>query len=478
MTESLDMLLLARAQFAFTVAFHIIFPAFTIGLASYLAMLEGLWLKTGKDVFLTLYRFWVKIFALSFGMGVVSGVVMSYQFGTNWSRFSEITGNVLGPLLGYEVLTAFFLEASFLAIMLFGWDRVGRKLHFISTCTVAVGTLISAFWILSANSWMQTPAGYEIRDGIFYATSWLEVIFNPSFPYRLTHMIFAAYLTTGFAVIGTAAWQLLIQHKNPAIITMMKMGIIFVCIVTPLQMFAGHAHGVNVHEHQPVKLAAMEGHWETHTGAPLVLFGFPNEKKEANDFELAIPKLGSLIVAHDFNAEIKGLKEWPVDERPPVAVVFWSFRIMVGMGMLMLFTAFAGLWLMKTGRLESNKYYQRLCVLMAPSGFIAVITGWFTAEVGRQPYTVYGLLRTVDSTSPITANSVGMSLVVFIFTYMIVFAAGIYYIFKLIRKGPEESLHPHTDLESEPVLGTRLDIGDYEHQLKLAIESPAPDKEA
>ena len=473
--DTFDMFFLARAQFAFTIAFHIIFPSFTIGLASYLAMLEGLWLKTGKDVYLTLYRFWVKIFAISFGMGVVSGVVMSYQFGTNWSRFSEVTGNVLGPLLGYEVLTAFFLEASFLAIMLFGWNRVGRNLHFASTCIVAVGTLISAFWILAANSWMQTPAGYEIRDGVFFATNWLEVIFNPSFPYRFTHMVLAAYLTTAFVVVAVAAYQLILGNSNPAIVTMMKMGIIFVCIVIPLQLIAGHEHGVNVFKHQPVKLAAMEGHWETYTGAPLVLFALPNEKEEKNDLELAIPKLGSLIVAHDVNAEIRGLKEWPRDERPPVPVVFWSFRIMVGIGILMLFTAATGLWLFITGKLESNKIYLRLCTLMGPSGFIAVIAGWFTAEVGRQPYTVYGLMKSIDSTSPVTANSVGLSLVVFIFTYIVVFSAGLYYIFRLMKKGPADSLHPATDLESEPVLGTRLDIGDYEHQLKI-LTDPDSDK--
>ena len=471
-SDTFDMLLLARLQFAFTIAFHIIFPSFTIGLASYLAMLEGLWLKTGKDIYLTLYRFWVKIFAISFGMGVVSGVVMSYQFGTNWSRFAELTGNVLGPLLGYEVLTAFFLEASFLAIMLFGWNRVGRKLHFTSTCIVAIGTLISAFWILAANSWMHTPAGYEIKDGIFYATNWLDVIFNPSFPYRFSHMILAAYLTTAFVVIAISAYLLLSGRRNSAVVTMMKMGIVFVCIVVPLQILAGHFHGVNVFEHQPIKLAAMEGDWETHSGAPLILFAMPNQEKEKNDYELAIPKLGSLVVAHDFNAEIRGLKEWPKTERPPVPVVFWSFRIMVGTGMLMLLTAFTGLWLLRKNKLDTNRSFLKLCTLMGPSGFVAVIAGWVTAEVGRQPYTVYGLLKTVDSTSPVTANSVGMSLVVFIFTYIVIFSAGLYYIIKLVKNGPAESLHPAEELESEPVLGTRLDIGDYEHLLKKASHPP------
>ena len=468
MLDSLDMLLLARIQFAFTIGFHIIFPALTIGLASYLAVLEGLWLKTGKQYYLSLYRFWVKIFAISFGMGVVSGVVMSYQFGTNWSRFSEITGNVIGPLLGYEVLTAFFLEASFLAIMLFGWDRVGRKLHFFSTCTVAIGTLISSFWILSANSWMQTPAGYEIRDGIFYVTSWWEVIFNPSFPYRLVHMVLAAYVTTGLVVVAVGSFLLLRGKRSDETVVMLKMGIVFLCIVVPIQIVAGHSHGVNVHEHQPIKLAAIEGHWESHKGAPLVLFAIPDRKAELNHLEVAIPKLGSLIIAHDLNAEIKGLKEWPTDERPPVAIVFWSFRVMVGLGMLMLLLSYIGLLLLVKQRLETASIFLKSCVLMGPTGFIAVITGWITAEVGRQPYTVYGLLRTADSVSPITADSVGMSLVVFMFTYAVVFSAGMYYMARLVCKGPQPLKNDTADLQSAPVLGTRLEIGDYEHELKVS----------
>ncbi len=465
MQESIDMLFLARCQFAFTVAFHIIFPAFTIGLASYLAMLEGLWLKTNRDVYLILYRYWVKIFAISFGMGVVSGVVMSYQFGTNWSLFSEKTGNVLGPLLGYEVMTAFFLEASFLAIMLFGWNKVGRRLHFFSTCMVAIGTLISAFWILAANSWMHTPAGYEIRDGVFYTTSWLEVIFNPSFPYRFLHMVFAAYLTTAFTVISIAAIQILRRQQREANVVMLKMGILFVIVVTPLQLLIGHEHGINVHEHQPVKLAAMEGHWETHRGAPFYLIAMPNEEQEKNDFQIGIPKLGSLIVTHSLDGEIKGLKEWPASERPPVAIVFWSFRIMVAIGMLMLLVAVWGLWLLLNNQLTQNRIFLRLCALMLPSGFIAVIAGWFTAEVGRQPYTVYGLLRTVDSVSPVTVESVGMSLIVFVFAYTIVFFAGIFYISRLVLIGPTEKAEPISAMESKPVLSDRAGMGDLKHGL-------------
>jgi cytochrome d ubiquinol oxidase subunit I len=437
MGEQETMLLLARAQFGFTISFHIIFPAFTIGLASYLAVLEGLWLWRGGEAFLRLYRFWIRIFAISFGMGVVSGVVLSYQIGTNWSRFAEVTGNVLGPLLGYEVLTAFFLEASFLAIMLFGWDRVGRGLHFFSTCMVAIGTLISAFWILAANSWMQTPAGAEVQDGVFVVLDWGEVIFNPSFPYRFAHMVLAAYLTTALVVVAVGALQLLRGRRADENRLMLRMGLFLIAVVAPLQLLVGHGHGINVHEYQPAKLAAMEGHWETHRGAPLVLFGWPDEAAERNAFELSVPKLGSLVVAHDLDAEIKGLKEWAPAERPPVAVVFWSFRAMVGLGALMILLGWLGAWLIWRGRLDHASGFLRACVAMGPAGFIAVLAGWITAEVGRQPYTVYGLLRTADSVSPVTANMVGLSLIVFVFVYAIVFSAGFYYMAVLAWRGPE-----------------------------------------
>jgi cytochrome bd ubiquinol oxidase subunit I len=434
----LDMVLLARIQFAFTIAFHIIFPSFTIGLASYLSVIEGLWLRTGKPVYRELYQFWVKIFAVSFGMGVVSGVVLSFQLGTNWSEFSSATGNVLGPLLGYEVLTAFFLEASFLGIMLFGWNKVGPRLHFAATCIVAVGTLISAFWILAANSWMQTPAGYELRDGVFYATSWVEVIFNPSFPYRFTHMVLAAYLTTSLVVASVAALHLLRGTQPQHARVMMKMAMGFLAIVVPLQIIAGHEHGVNVHEQQPIKLAAMEGHWESHDrDAPLVLFGLPNQRGERNDYMLAVPKIGSLLVTGSFDGAIKGLKEWPAEDRPPVAWVFWAFRVMFAIGILMLFIGWVGSWLIWRDALERQRWFLQLCFLSGPLGFIAVISGWIVAEVGRQPWTVYGLLRTVDSVSPVTLAAVGTSLIVFVFVYSIVFTAGSWYLFKLAWAGPQ-----------------------------------------
>jgi cytochrome d ubiquinol oxidase subunit I len=460
LTDGLDMVLLARLQFAFTVSFHIIFPAFTIGLASYLAMLEGLWLKTRRDVYLHLYRFWVKIFAISFGMGVVSGLVMSYQFGTNWSLFSELTGNVLGPLLGYEVLTAFFVEASFLGIMLFGWNKVGEKLHFVSTCMVAFGTLVSAFWILSANSWMHTPAGFEIRDGTFYATDWLEVIFNPSFPYRYVHMVLAAYCTTGLVVGSVGALHLLRGSCTEPARVMLHMALGFLAVVVPLQLIAGHEHGAEVYEHQPIKLAAMEGHWETYeNNAPLILFAIPDEEKEANSLTVQLPRVGSLIVAGSFDGRIRGLKEWPPSERPPVGIVFWSFRIMVGLGMLMLFIGLCGAFLIWRKNLESQRWFLRLCFAAGPAGFIAVLTGWFTAEVGRQPYTVYGLLRTVDSVSPVTAAAVETSLIVFVFAYAIVFAAGTYYIFELAFKGPEEKGPPAGGDPHQAILGVPMAVG-------------------
>jgi cytochrome d ubiquinol oxidase subunit I len=455
-----DMVLLARLQFAFTVAFHIIFPAFTIGLASYLAMLEGLWLKTGRDVYLRLYRFWIKIFAVSFGMGVVSGLVMSYQFGTNWSLFSELTGNVLGPLLGYEVLTAFFLEASFLGIMLFGWNKVGRKLHFASTCIVAVGTVVSAFWILAANSWMQTPAGYELRDGVFHATDWLAVIFNPSFPYRFSHMVLAAYVTTGTVVAAVASYHLLRGSHRESATVMMKMAVGFLAIFVPLQIIAGHEHGLNVYEHQPAKLAAIEAHWESYErDAPLYLVAMPNEETESNDYALAIPKIGSWIAAGASDNPIQGLKEWAPEDRPPVPIVFWSFRVMVGLGMVMLFIGLYGTWAMWRGRLTEQRWFQRLSMLSAPAGFIAIITGWIVAEVGRQPYTVYGLLRTVDSVSPVTASAVGTSLIVFVFVYTIVFGAGLFYILQLVRRGPGDTAEPPSAGKEEPIIGLPLAMG-------------------
>ncbi len=435
-----DPILFSRIQFAFTVSFHIIFPSLTIGLASWLAVVEGLWLKTGNQAYKDIYTLWVKIFAITFGMGVVSGVVMSYQFGTNWSAFSDRTGNVIGPLLAFEVLTAFFLEASFLGIMIFGWERVTAKMHFLSTITVAFGTVVSTFWIMAANSWMQTPSGYEISpEGIFHPLNWIDIIFNPSFPFRLLHMITGAYLATAFFVGGIGAFYLLKKrHLNQARI-MFGMAMLMAIFVAPFQIFLGDLHGLNTFHHQPAKVAAIEGLWETEKGASLILFGWPDDTTEETKYALKIPKLTSLILTHNLNGEVKGLKEWQPDARPPVMLPFWSFRVMVGLGCLMALTGLMALWLYLRGRLFTPRWFQIWCVGMTPSGFIAVLSGWFVAEVGRQPYIVYGLMKTLEAVSPVLGQHVFISLLAFILVYSFIFGAGIYYIIKLIQKGPGPS---------------------------------------
>ena len=439
MFELPSALLLARMQFAFTVSFHFLFPAITIGLASYLAVLEGLWLKTGRDVYLDLFRYWVKIFALVFGMGVVSGIVMSYQFGTNWAVFSDKAGPIIGPLMAYEVLTAFFLEAGFLGVMLFGMSKVGKRLHFTATLMVALGTFVSAFWILSVNSWMQTPTGYAMNaNGQFIsAGSWLAIIFNPSFPYRLAHTISAAYLTTAFLVGGVGAWHLLKDRQNPRSRIMFSMAMWMAAIVAPAQILLGDMHGLNTLEHQPVKVMAMEGHYQSHPdGAPLILFGIPNSAENRVDYAIEIPKLSSLILKHDINAPMAGLDTIPKENQPPVGVVFWSFRVMVGLGMLMAGLGLLSLYARARGKLYTWTGLHRFALVMAPSGLIAVLAGWITTEVGRQPWTITGLLRTAESASPLAAPAVAASLVAFVIVYFAVFGAGIVYILKLMAKAP------------------------------------------
>jgi cytochrome d ubiquinol oxidase subunit I len=430
--------ILARVQFAFTVSFHFLFPAFSIGTASYLAVLNGLWLVTRDRAYLKLFEYWKTIFAITFAMGVVSGIVMSYQFGTNWSAFSQKAGAVVGPLMGYEVLTAFFLEAGFLGIALFGRQRVGDTMHMVAVVMVALGTLISATWITSANSWMHTPAGYSINAaGNFVPEDWWAIIFNPSFPYRLVHTALAAFLTTAFAVGGVGAWHLLRDRDNRQSRIMFSMAMWMAAIVTPLQILAGDLHGLNTLEHQPQKIAAIEGHYETHRdGAPLVLFGLPDDEAEITRYAVEIPKLGSLILAHDPNATLRGLKEWPRDQRPPALIPFITFRIMVGIGFLMLGIGMWSLWARWKDRLYESRALHRAALVMGPSGFIAVLAGWYTTEVGRQPYTVYGLLRTADSLSPVSAASVGASLIGFILVYFIVFGMGVYYLLHLMRRTP------------------------------------------
>ena len=435
-----DPIMLARLQFAFVISFHILFPAFTIGLASWLAVIEGVWLKTGNPVYKEVYHHWVKIFAVIFGMGVVTGVVMSYQFGTNWAPFTDSVANVIGPLLGFEVLTAFFLEASFLGIMLFGWGRVSPKMHFASTVIVAVGTLVSAFWILSANSWMQTPVAYRMdKLGLLHATNWLAVIFNPSFPYRFVHMILAAYLTTAFAVGGAGAYYLLAKKHVAHGKVILSMAMLTALFIAPLQLLVGDMHGVNTLEYQPAKVAAMEGIWDTQKGADLQLIATIDEENETTNSILSIPKGASLILTHHADGELKGLKEWAKEDRPPVNVVFWSFRIMVGLGMLMIATGLLAALLYWRKKLFENKLFHRWCLAMAPSGFIAVLAGWFVTEVGRQPYTVYGVLRTSDGVSNVPPEAMLFTLISFIVIYTAIFGAGIFYVFKLIKNGPKKA---------------------------------------
>lgn len=443
---TLDPVVLARAQFGFTLAFHILFPAFTIGLASYLTVLEGLWLITGRETFRTLYRFWIKIFAVSFGMGVVSGIVMSFEVGTNWSRLSAMAGPILGPLMSYEVLTAFFLEAGFLGIMLFGWERVGPKLHLLATMLVAIGTILSMFWILSANSWMQTPAGYAVRNGQFVPVDWWAVVFSPSFPYRLVHMALAAYLTTGMTVCGISAWYQARGRAAAEARVMFAMAIGLIAVLAPLQILVGDMSGLEVRAHQPAKLAAIEGDWDTTDQAPAILFAWPDEAGERNLYELAIPKIGSLILTHRWNGTVEGLKAFPPELRPPVVIVFWSFRIMVGLGLLLLAIGWGGALLAWRRKLYESRWFRAICMAATPAGFLAVLAGWVTAEVGRQPFVVYGLLRTDQANSPVPAAGIAGSLVLFIIVYGLIFSAGTYYILRLIGQGPEAAagsgVHP------------------------------------
>lgn len=432
----LDPLLLARIQFAFTISFHIIFPAFSIGLASFLAVLEGLWLKTGNAHYREVYLFWVKIFAVAFGMGVVSGVVMSYEIGTNWSIFSDKVGNVIGPLLGFEVLTAFFLEASFLGIMLFGWNRVSKRMHFAATIIVAIGTLISAFWILSANSWMQTPQGFSIgTDNRLYPTNWLQIIFNPSFPYRLVHMVIAAYLTTAFMVGGVGALYLLKQRHLPHAKIMLAMAALMAIFVAPIQLLIGDAHGLNTLQYQPAKVAAMEGLWESSNSVPLLIFALPDQTARKNTAEIGIPNAASLILTHHWNGEIKGLNSFGNDI-PPVLPVFYAFRVMVGIGTLMILIGLASVIQYGREKLFNTKWLHVWWVVMMPSGFIAIIAGWFVTEIGRQPFIVYHTIKTASAVSPaIVGLQVAWSLLAFVIMYAFIFGAGGFYIIKLIIKG-------------------------------------------
>ena len=448
----MDAVLLARIQFAFTVSFHIIFPAFSIGLAAFIATLLVRWRLTGEDKFYRLARFWTKIFAVSFAMGVVSGIVLSYQFGTNWSRFSEVAGNIIGPLIGYEVLTAFFLEATFLGIMLFGWTRVSPNLHVTAAVLVAIGTSMSAFWILSANSWLHTPAGHEMRNGIAYPVDWMKIVFNPSFPYRFAHMFTAAYLTTSLVVASVGARYLMTNRFVEEAKTMLRMGLGMVAVLAPLQMVIGDAHGLNTAEHQPAKIAAMEAHWDGSKPGELVLFGWPDQKAELNHIEIAIPNVASMIITHDPNGLFKGLKDFKAEDRPPVLPVFFAFRVMVGIGLAMIAIGGIGAYLWWRKSLFDAGWYLRPLTYAWPLGFIAILSGWWVTETGRQPFLVYGILRTVDAVSNVSFWAVLTSLILFVLVYTSVFSMGILYINKLIEKGPDvKTAEPPDAVPSRPL---------------------------
>ncbi|TQV73186.1 cytochrome ubiquinol oxidase subunit I [Aliikangiella marina] len=428
----LDVLMLSRIQFATNISFHILFPSITIALAWFLFYFKLRHNISGHPVWMRIYRFWVKVFALSFALGVVSGITMSFQFGTNWPGFMEKVGNIAGPLLGYEVLTAFFMEATFLGAMLFGVSRLPNWLHTLSTFLVALGTSMSAFWILALNSWMQTPQGFEMIDGVAFPVSWFDIIFNPSFPYRLAHTLIASGLTAAFLIAGLSAYRLLREDEKLAPKVALKTAVITAAVLMPLQILIGDLHGLNTLAHQPQKVAAMEGIWETEKGAPLLLFAVPDETKRANDFEVGLPKVASLILTHDWEGEIKGLNEFE-GEHPPVKPVFYGFRVMVGIGVLMLIVSWVCVWQMR-----SNKSLSRplLTVLlwMTFSGWIATLAGWYVTEIGRQPFMVNGVLKVSEVVTSIPPGNVAFSLTVYLLVYLGLLYAYIHTLFFMARK--------------------------------------------
>jgi cytochrome d ubiquinol oxidase subunit I len=433
----LDPVLLSRLQFAWVIGWHILMPAFTVGMASYIAILEGLHLVTGRGVYLRISTFWIRIFSVAFGVGVVTGVVMPFQIGTNWSRYADAAGNVVGPLFAYEGLTAFFLEAAFLGVLLFGRRLVPPWAHFVAALMVASGTLFSSFWILAANSWMQTPAGYEVIDGRFFPKNWFDVVFTPSFPYRLAHTVTGFFVTTGFVVTGIAAWLLRKGRSVEEARVMLSMTLWLLTFLVPLQIFLGDQHGLNTAEHQPAKLAAIEARWDTERSFPLALFAIPDPANETNRYAIEVPYLGSLILTHSLDGGIKGLKEFKPEDRPPVAIPFFAFRIMVGIGFLMLATVAVSWWLRYRRRLFDSPWFLGLCMMMGPLGFVAVLAGWTTTEVGRQPWTVYGLLRTVDSVAPsLKGGDVLVSLLAYMAVYLIIYPSAVFIAARLVRAGP------------------------------------------
>lgn len=432
----LDPLVLSRLQFAFVVSFHAIFPVFTIGLASYIAVLHGLFYKTANHAWDRLAQFWTKVFAVVFGMGVVSGIVMSFQFGTNWSNFSYATSNFLGPVLSYEVVTAFFLEAAFLGVLLFGRNKVPQGVHLFAAIMVAIGTFISSFWILSANSWMQTPAGYELIDGRFHITSWFEAIFNPSFWYRFAHMGMASFLTGGFVVAGVSAWFLLRNRDVEANKKALSMCLWLLLFLTPAQAVIGDFHGLNTLEHQPTKVAAMEGNWETRSNVPLLLFALPDQENQTNRFELGIPSMASIILTHSADGVIPGISEVAPEEQPPVMLVFWSFRVMVGLGFLMIGVALVGLLMRRKGRIFESPLFLKTLVAMIITPFLAVLSGWIVTEAGRAPWLVYGVMTHAQGLTPsLTGGMALFTLIGYIAVYSVVFVVGVYYLTRVVRNG-------------------------------------------
>jgi cytochrome bd ubiquinol oxidase subunit I len=451
--DVLDALVLARMQFAANITFHILFPTISIALGWVLLFFRSRWLRTQQPGWLTAYRFWTKVFALTFALGVVSGITMSFQFGTNWPGFMEKAGNIAGPLLGYEVLTAFFLEASFLGIMLFGHGKVSERVHLLATFLVAFGTTLSAFWILSLNSWLHTPRGFELVGGEFQVTSWWEIIFNPSLPYRFTHKLLASGLTVGFLLAGVSAWQLLKGATNTSTARVLRTGLTLAAVLIPLQILVGDMHGLNTLKHQPAKVAAMEGVWDTEAGAPLLLFAWPNEKTRQNDFAVGIPKLASLILTHSPEGEIKGLNEFK-GAHPPVAPLFFGFRIMVGTGVMMLLVSWAGLWLLRQHAWTPAALPRPLLwalSLMSFSGWVATVAGWYVTEIGRQPFIIYGLLRTADVASGVPPSKIALTMALYVVTYLALVAAYVT-VLKYMAEKPESALH------SEPVQPATLRV--------------------
>ncbi|WKB52602.1 cytochrome ubiquinol oxidase subunit I [Eleftheria terrae] len=458
----MDALMLSRIQFAANITFHILFPTISIALGWTLLFFRWRWLRTQAAGWLTAYRFWTKVFALTFALGVVSGITMSFQFGTNWPGFMERVGNVAGPLLGYEVLTAFFLEATFLGVMLFGHGKVSERVHLLATFLVAFGTTMSAFWILSLNSWLQTPAGHEIVNGEFHVRSWLEVVFNPSFPYRLAHMLLASGLTVAFLLAGLSAWQLLRGTANRATARVLRVGLTVAAVLIPVQIFVGDLHGLNTLKHQPQKIAAMEGVWQTERGAPLLLFALPDEQQRRNHFELGIPRAASLILTHDADGEIRGLDEFR-GAHPPVAPLFFGFRVMVGVGVLMLAVSWMGVWLYRRHGWQAERLpraYLWLVAGMTFSGWVATVAGWYVTEIGRQPFIVHGLLRTADVAARVPPPMIALTLAAYLAVYLALIVAYIA-VLRYMAEKPEEVL--------------RHEAAERRHSPSAALTAPLPE---